>query len=90
MRGCTTSQCLVFKDNSWEPQECDQDFELKSNYYLSGLSESYQSCDSSHTSYSPARFDQRSHWGVGTVIWYHWDGVSNINLLLVLVADYNL
>lgn len=38
VRGCTTSQCLVRKDANWKPEKGDQDFELTSDYFLSGLS----------------------------------------------------
>ncbi|KAF2666297.1 hypothetical protein BT63DRAFT_55500 [Microthyrium microscopicum] len=37
MFGCCTSQCLVPKDGFWKPHPTDEDFELSSKYFLSGL-----------------------------------------------------
>ena len=30
-------QCLVKKDSNWEPELGDQDFELESEYFLTGI-----------------------------------------------------
>lgn len=37
MRGCRAVQCLVKKDRSWQPEADDQEFELESDYFLSGI-----------------------------------------------------
>ncbi|MCJ1377209.1 hypothetical protein MMC17_000301 [Xylographa soralifera] len=37
MKGCRAIQCLVHKDADWEPEPNDQDFELESDYFLTGV-----------------------------------------------------
>ena len=37
MKGCRAVQCLLEKEEKWQPQPDDQDFELDSNYFLSGV-----------------------------------------------------
>lgn len=37
MKGCSTLQCLVKKAADWKPEGDDHDFELTSDYFLSGL-----------------------------------------------------
>ncbi|MCJ1433844.1 hypothetical protein MMC27_003209 [Xylographa pallens] len=37
MKGCRSIQCLVQKEPDWEPQPDDQDFELESDYFLTGV-----------------------------------------------------
>ena len=35
--GCRAVQCLIKKEAEWQPEEDDQDFELESDYFLSGF-----------------------------------------------------
>jgi hypothetical protein len=37
MKGCRAVQSLLTKDESWVPEPDDQDFELESNYFLTGV-----------------------------------------------------
>ncbi|MCJ1421091.1 hypothetical protein MMC32_007453 [Xylographa parallela] len=37
MKGCRAIQCLVQKETDWQPQPDDQDFELESDYFLTGV-----------------------------------------------------
>ena len=37
MKGCRGVQCLMKKKSTWEPEPDDQDFELGSDYFLSGV-----------------------------------------------------
>lgn len=37
MKGCRDVQCLLKKWHDWEAEEDDQDFELESSYFLTGL-----------------------------------------------------
>ncbi|MCJ1391456.1 hypothetical protein MMC18_004320 [Xylographa bjoerkii] len=37
MKGCRAIQCLMQKDPSWKPEPDDQDFELESDYFLTGI-----------------------------------------------------
>lgn len=37
MKGCRAVQCLMKKDSNWEPEPDDQDFELESEYFLTGI-----------------------------------------------------
>ncbi len=37
MKGCRAIQCLLKKGDDWQPEPDDQDFELKSNYFLTGI-----------------------------------------------------
>jgi hypothetical protein len=37
MKGCRVVQCLMKKTDEWEAEDDDQDFELESNYFLTGL-----------------------------------------------------
>ena len=37
MKGCRAVQCLVRKGSGWKPEPDDQDFELESNYFLTGI-----------------------------------------------------
>ncbi|KAL2061910.1 hypothetical protein VTL71DRAFT_7288 [Oculimacula yallundae] len=39
MAGCRSPQCLLRKDENWEQEDDDQEFEKTSNYYLTGLSD---------------------------------------------------
>ena len=55
MRGCTTVQCLVRKTSDWSPEQGDQDFELASDYFLSGLSATMPSRDVSGPETLPKR-----------------------------------
>jgi hypothetical protein len=57
MKGCLTVQCLVHKDKdgTWTPAPDDQEFELSSNYFLSGLSDHMPSRDIDSPRVVPAR-----------------------------------
>lgn len=37
MKGCRAVQCLMKKGSGWRAEADDQDFELESNYFLTGL-----------------------------------------------------
>ena len=37
MKECRAVQCLVMKNANWMPEDDDQDFELKGDYFLSGI-----------------------------------------------------
>lgn len=37
MKGCCDVQCLVFKPDSWERESDDQEFEIESDYFLTGI-----------------------------------------------------
>ncbi len=37
MTGCRAVQCLIKKEAEWQPEPGDQDFELESDYFLSGF-----------------------------------------------------
>ena len=37
MKGCRAVQCLLLKKLSWEPEPGDQDFELDSRVFLTGI-----------------------------------------------------
>jgi hypothetical protein len=39
MKGCRVVQCLAEKDEDWKPEEDDEEFEIESNYFLTGLGE---------------------------------------------------
>ena len=37
MKGCRAVQCLVKKGTDWMPKDDDQDFEIKGDYFLTGI-----------------------------------------------------
>ena len=37
MKGCRAVQCLAGKDGAWVPEPDDQDFELESGFFLTGI-----------------------------------------------------
>lgn len=37
MKGCRAIQCLMKKEAGWQPEADDEDFELESEYFLSGI-----------------------------------------------------
>ena len=39
MKGCRAVKCLAMKDKYWQPEHDDQDFELESDYFLTGPGE---------------------------------------------------
>ncbi|KAI9836032.1 MAG: hypothetical protein M1819_001643 [Sarea resinae] len=55
MEACLTNQCLVRKGSNWTPDALDQDFELTSDYFLSGLSDYMPSRDDRGPRVTPAR-----------------------------------
>jgi len=55
MKGCTTVQCLVRKNDNWTPEPDDEDFELQSDFFLSGLSDHMPSRDMRSPTVTPAR-----------------------------------
>ena len=54
MKGCRAVQCLMMKTETWEAEEDDQDFELQSNYFLTGLGDGSPD-ESSLENITPAR-----------------------------------
>ncbi|KAI1875069.1 uncharacterized protein JN550_002498 [Neoarthrinium moseri] len=57
MRGCTTLQCFVPKDDDWESGSDDQEFETSGKFFLSGLSDHSPSRDMAWPSVYPSRHD---------------------------------
>lgn len=55
MTGCTTVQWLVYKTPTWEPDVNDQIFELRSQYFLTGLSTRMPSGDDVESPFVPVR-----------------------------------
>jgi hypothetical protein len=55
MKGCNTLQCLQLKPRNWKSEAHDQDFEHKSNYFLTGISDFMPSRDSGWPTVLPAR-----------------------------------
>ncbi|RKK74628.1 hypothetical protein BFJ69_g8344 [Fusarium oxysporum] len=56
MRECNTYQCLLPRDESWEPQESElEDFEKQSRYVLSGLSGTMEFNGRGYAQVFPAR-----------------------------------
>ncbi|KAG8671981.1 hypothetical protein FPOAC2_05346 [Fusarium poae] len=55
MKGCNTFQCLVYKPEDWQPQSDDQEFEVKGNYFLSGLGDDMPSQNTNWPGIFPAR-----------------------------------
>jgi hypothetical protein len=55
MRGCNTVQCLVLKMGDWESSRTDRDFEVTSDYFLSGLSGYLNSRDMFGSDHIPER-----------------------------------
>ena len=44
MKGCRAVQVLVKKRESWEPEDDDEDFEIKSEYFLTGIGDGSPDC----------------------------------------------
>ncbi|KAK2668783.1 F-box domain [Fusarium oxysporum f. sp. vasinfectum] len=58
MRECNTYQCLLPRDESWEPQESElEDFKKQSRYVLSGLSGTMEFNGRGYAQVFPARND---------------------------------
>ncbi|KLP06519.1 uncharacterized protein LW94_12448 [Fusarium fujikuroi] len=55
MKHCQTSQCLVPKEDDWQPERDDQDFEALGKFFVSGLSDDMPSRDMGWPSVSPSR-----------------------------------
>lgn len=55
MRGCKTIQCLCMKDQHWRPAPDDEDFEVSSKYFLTGLSDHMPSRDVASPGLFPSR-----------------------------------
>lgn len=68
MEGCNTLQCLTRKSYTWEAELDDLDFELQSDYFLSGLSDHMPSRDSSDPIVMPARHGLRMP-NADTMLW---------------------
>jgi len=68
MRGCQTVQCLVLKPDNWQPQTDDEDFEISSSHFLSGLSDCMPSRDESNPEVFPARHGESSPYAEN-VLW---------------------
>ncbi|KAF7859462.1 uncharacterized protein EAF02_010910 [Botrytis sinoallii] len=69
MRGCTTAQCLVYKDHDWSPSPDDEDFELEGDVFLSGLGDHVPSRDMGYVVLAPARHGLDSDVLADTMIW---------------------
>ncbi|KAF7958362.1 hypothetical protein EAE96_001911 [Botrytis aclada] len=69
MKGCTTVQCLVYKDNNWSPSPDDEDFELEGDVFLSGLGDYMPSRDSGNVVLTPARHGLDDDVYADTMIW---------------------
>jgi hypothetical protein len=41
MKGCRALQCLVLKEEGWEPEDDDQDFELEEKHFLTGVEDGW-------------------------------------------------
>lgn len=55
MRGCTSFQCLMEKRSDWQASEDDEDFEIESNYFLTGLGIDMPSRDENSPRVFPVR-----------------------------------
>ena len=44
MKGCRAVQVLVKKREGWEPEDDDEDFEIKSEYFLTGIGDGSPDC----------------------------------------------
>jgi len=55
MKGCTTVQWLVYKTPEWDVEFDDQIFELRSQYFLTGLSGRMPSSDDDGSEFVPVR-----------------------------------
>ncbi|XEV03491.1 hypothetical protein FSHL1_008778 [Fusarium sambucinum] len=55
MKGCKTFQCLMYKSQDWQQQSDDQDFEVKGNYFLTGLGDEMNSRNTNWPYVFPAR-----------------------------------
>lgn len=64
MRGCTTVQCLMPKEEDWKPRHDDLDFEKESTYQLTGLA-----------GYMPSGGSMLDLWPIRN----HLDGISADN-----------
>lgn len=69
MRGCTTAQCLVYKDENWSPSSDDESFELEGDVFLSGLGDQVPSRDMGDVELTPVRHGLDNHVAADTVIW---------------------
>ncbi|KAM0128657.1 hypothetical protein ACHAO1_008879 [Botrytis cinerea] len=69
MRGCTTAQCLVYKDENWSPSPDDESFELEGGVFLSGLGDQVPSRDMGDVELTPVRHGLDNHVAADTVIW---------------------
>lgn len=68
MRGCCTLQCLIYKEQGWEPEPDDQEWELQGDYFLSGLGDRMPSRDMGSPDVTPARHGVYNAWA-DTCIW---------------------
>jgi hypothetical protein len=55
MKGCCNYQCLAYKGPNWSPEPDDQDFELESECYLTGIGDRFPSRDMNYPHAVPAR-----------------------------------
>lgn len=68
MRGCKTLQCLAEKDGGFRLEKDDEEFELSSNYFLTGISDHMPAGDCDCPSVFPARHDR----GIGEAdVWFY-------------------
>jgi hypothetical protein len=58
MKGCCNYQCLAYKGPNWTPEPDDQDFELESECFLTGIGDRFPSRDT----YSPEAVPARHGW----------------------------
>ena len=62
MRGCNTSQCLMWKDKDWQAEPDDMEFELSSHCFLTGISDYMPLRDVGGLIVIPARHGEESPW----------------------------
>lgn len=68
MKGCQELQCLVLKPDDWTPQTDDEEFEISSSYFLSGLSDYMPSRDIGGPEVFPVRHGESSPYAEN-VMW---------------------
>ncbi|KAJ4128221.1 hypothetical protein NW768_008509 [Fusarium equiseti] len=68
MKGFKDVQCLVLKPDDWTPQTDDEEFEISSSYFLSGLSDHMPSRDEGGPEVFPARHGESSPYAEN-VMW---------------------
>ncbi|KIN03069.1 hypothetical protein OIDMADRAFT_102868 [Oidiodendron maius Zn] len=70
MRGCNTLQCLMWKNDDWQAEPDDMEFELSSRCFLTGISDHMPSRDVGGLIVIPARHGEKCPWA-DDVTWHH-------------------